>query len=63
MEYKECENERYFFPLYNTAPGYPDWFKNLTLDELKNNDLPLKPFIDAAFKEKNTCIHNHDNKI
>jgi hypothetical protein len=55
MEYKECEKERYFFPLYNTAPGYPDWFKNLTVEQLKTTTLPIKPFISAAFNNKKKC--------
>lgn len=49
FKWKDCVNERFFFPLYNTAPGYPDWFKELTEDELKNNKSFLKPIIDMAF--------------
>ena len=55
FEWKDCESERYFFPLYNTAPGYPLWFKSLTEDELKTKDLYIKPLIDQAFKPKNDC--------
>lgn len=49
FNWKDCEKERIFFPLYNTAPGYPDWFKELTEDELKTNNTYLKPIIDIAF--------------
>ena len=31
----KCTNERYFFPFYNTAPGYPQGFKDLKSDEIK----------------------------
>ena len=56
FEWKDCEEERIFFPLYNTAPGYPDWFKKMTEKELKTNeDTYLKPLIDQAFSAKNKC--------
>ena len=51
----KCTNERYFFPFYNTAPGYPQWFKDLTSDEIKNYDLPIKTIIKEAFSSKNKC--------
>jgi hypothetical protein len=52
FNWKDCEDERIFFPLYNTAPGYPNWFKNLSQDELKNKDTYLKPLINTAFTDK-----------
>ena len=52
FEWEDCKEERVFFPLYNTAPGYPDWFKELSVDELKNKDTYLKPIIDMAFENK-----------
>jgi len=55
FNWKDCIDERIFFPLYNTAPGYPDWFKSLTSDELKNNESYLKPLITQAFQEKTKC--------
>ena len=55
FNWKDCSNERVFFPLYNTAPGYPDWFKNLSKDELKENESYLKPLIDISFSLKNNC--------
>ena len=48
-------SERYFFPFYNTAPGLPQWFKELSVDELKNQDLDIKPIIKEAFKSKCNC--------
>ena len=57
FEWKDCKDERIFFPLYNTAPGYPKWFKDLTEEQLKNNDSSyLKPLIDQAFTQKNKCL-------
>ena len=57
FNWKDCEKERIFFPLYNTAPGYPDWFKELTVDELKNNESYLKPIIEIAFSNnKKKCF-------
>ena len=52
FNWKDCIDERIFFPLYNTAPGYPDWFKDLSEDELKKNDSYLKPLIEQAFQPK-----------
>ena len=53
FSWQDCKEERYFFPLYNTAPGYPDWFKNKTKKQLMNEDSYLKPIIDNAFSENN----------
>ncbi len=52
FDWKDCQEERIFFPLYNTAPGYPDWFKDMTEEELKNKDTYLKPLIDMSFSAK-----------
>ena len=56
FNWQDCKEDRIFFPLYNTAPGYPDWFKNLSEIQLKNDDSYLRPIIDMAFEEKeNLC--------
>ena len=56
---RDCSSKLYFFPLYNTAPGYPDWFKNLSKDDLLNERGPqkyyLKEIIDEAFCRKGMC--------
>jgi hypothetical protein len=56
---RDCSSKRYFFPLYNTAPGYPDWFKNLSKDDLINERGPqkyyLKEIIDESFSKKSLC--------
>ena len=57
FNWKDCEKDRIFFPLYNTAPGYPDWFKELSVDELKNNESYLKPIIETSFSNnKKKCF-------
>jgi len=53
--HNKCNNERYFYPFYNTAPGYPQWFKDLNADEVRNYDLPIKDIIDEAFSSKKSC--------
>jgi hypothetical protein len=55
FEWKDCMKERIFFPLYNTAPGYPDWFKELTSKKLKEKNTYLKPLIIQAFEKKKKC--------
>lgn len=55
IDNSKCEKERYFFPFYNTAPGYPQWFKDLSSDEIMNYDLPIKNIIHEAFSSKDKC--------
>ncbi len=58
---KKCSEKRYFFPLYNTAPGYPDWFKDLSKTDLMNErslngeKYYLKDILDEAFLKKEKC--------
>lgn len=54
-DHTKCSNERYFYPFYNTAPGYPQWFKDLSSDEIINYDLPIKNIINEAFSSKEKC--------
>ena len=61
FNWKDCEKERIFFPLYNTAPGYPDWFKNLTENKLKTEESYLKPLIEQAFTIKECNCNNSDD--
>jgi hypothetical protein len=57
FNWQDCEKERIFFPLYNTAPGYPDWFKNMSFKELMTDkSLHLRPIIVDAFSKKE-CIY------
>lgn len=58
---KKCSSKRYFFPLYNTAPGYPEWFKNLSKEDLFNERSPtnekyyLKDILTESFSKKEKC--------
>ena len=45
---KKCINKTYFVPIYNTSPGFPQWFKILSkTDILKSNFLISKLFRKA----------------
>jgi hypothetical protein len=55
FSWEDCIDERFFFPLYNTAPGYPDWFKNKSKEQLMNEESYLKPIIEIAFSNNNSC--------
>lgn len=55
IDNSKCENERYFFPFYNTAPGYPQWFKDLTSEQLMDYNLPIKNIIKEAFSSNSKC--------
>lgn len=42
---KECSNKYLFIPIYNTAPGFPKWFRDMDTDDiLKSNMLISKLF-------------------
>ena len=42
---KQCEDKFLFMPIYNTAPGFPEWFKNMDESKLlKSNMLISKIF-------------------
>ena len=56
FNWKDCMKERIFFPLYNTAPGYPEWFKELTKKELTIQKTSLTPLIEMSFQEKSICL-------
>ena len=51
----KCNKDRYFFPFYNTAPGYPQWFKDLNAEQIKKLDLPIQNIIQEAFSKRNKC--------
>jgi len=57
FNWRDCVDERIFFPLYNTAPGYPDWFKEMSENDLKTEVTYLQPLIKMAFDEKNEKCH------
>lgn len=36
---KKCKDKLYFIPIYNTAPGFPEWFRSMSEKELLENDM------------------------
>lgn len=36
-----CAYSSYLIPVYNTAPGFPQWFLNLNLNQLLNSDMVI----------------------
>ena len=53
---EDCKEDRFFFPLYNTSPGYPEFFKNLTKEEIIEQYPTLGLIIKYAFSKKISCI-------
>lgn len=50
---EKCFGKTYFVPVYNTAPGFPDWFKNMTKKEIMDSDL----LIAKIFKMANISVN------
>ena len=40
----------YFTPLYNTAPGFPVWFNNLSQKEILNKNMLVSKMFRKAFR-------------
>ena len=36
---KQCINKYLFIPIYNTAPGFPKWFRDMNKTELLNSNM------------------------
>ena len=36
---KNCDGRHLFIPIYNTSPGFPDWFKKMSKNEILESDL------------------------
>ena len=47
---QKCINDSLFIPIYNTAPGFPEWFKNLS----KNEILERNMLISKLFRKSKT---------
>jgi len=48
----DCFSKRVVLPLYHTSPGFPDWFKKWSVDDLLSGDLLICDVFRTAF----TCI-------
>ena len=46
------DNDSYFTPIYNTAPGFPTWFLKMTKSEILNNDMLISQMFRKALKKK-----------
>lgn len=52
-----CNKKRYFMPIYNTAPGFPKWFMDMSKNELLNSNILISKYFRNALeitKKKNT---------
>lgn len=36
---KKCKGKIFFLPIYNTAPGFPEWFVKLTKKEILDSNM------------------------
>jgi hypothetical protein len=47
-----CKKKYYFLPMYNTAPGFPDWFYKLKRSELLNSKMLISKFYRYSLHSK-----------
>jgi hypothetical protein len=45
---KNCEKKMFFLPIYNTAPGFPKWFLDMTKSELLNSNMLISNYFKYA---------------
>ena len=45
----KCNNKQLFIPVYNTAPGFPDWFKSMSREEILESSNTM--LISKLFRE------------
>ena len=45
-----CSSKIYFLPIYNTAPGFPDWFLKMSKKEILNSNILVSKFFRKAYK-------------
>ena len=50
---KKCKNDFLYIPVYNTAPGFPEWFKNLSENQLLKSNMLISKLFRQALKKKN----------
>ena len=49
---QQCKNKMIFIPVYNTAPGFPTWFKNMTEDQILEQNILFSRLIRYALTDK-----------
>lgn len=47
-----CKDKFIFIPIYNTAPGFPDWFINMSEQELLKSDILFSKLINYSLRKK-----------
>ena len=47
-----CKNKYYFIPVYNTAPGFPDWFYKLNKKQLLTSRMLISKFFRLSLNKK-----------
>ena len=47
---KNCLNESLFVPIYNTAPGFPEWFKTLSKNEIIEKDMLISKLFRKSLR-------------
>lgn len=47
---KNCIDKYIYVPIYNTAPGFPKWFRNLTEDELLEGNMLISKLYRLSLK-------------
>lgn len=49
----KCKNDLLFVPIYNTAPGFPNWFLKMNENQLLNSNMLFSKFINYALYNNN----------
>jgi len=47
---EKCSKEAYFLPIYNTAPGFPKWFLEMSEKEILHSNILIAKFFRKALK-------------
>ena len=47
-----CNKKRYFMPIYNTAPGFPKWFLNMSRTEILSSNILISKYFRKALEFK-----------
>ena len=48
----KCIDKSYFVPIYNTAPGFPKWFLDLTEKEIMEKDMLISKYFKKSLLNK-----------
>ena len=47
---RKCLDKLLFVPIYNTAPGFPKWFKKMSKQQLLNKNFLISKFFRLSLK-------------